>query len=293
MSLKILPIIGLLITPLSLNGQEELNLKGKAHYEMNCAACHLLNIRAVGPSLVKIAETYPSGQTNAFIQWAKNPGKKDPNMIQMPSMAHISEEALAGIHHYILQITPGKTEQRKRHHFPPFKEPKRELPYVVRAFLPQASPASIAVILKENISLCWDTEACRFRYAWPGSATKITGSREPANLPQPFYQENAETLWSFSSKIKPQFLGYRLAEKYPIFNYIFGEIEIREKISNGATAGSIVREFTLSGVKKPVSLNLSHLGDVSILSSKGVLQGNTLNLTAKQAKFFSLTISPK
>ena len=155
------------------------NEVGKAAYEMNGMACHQVEVKIVGPSLVAVATTYPRDKQAEFIAWAKAPGKKDPKLLQMPPMGHVPEETLAAIHGYILEATKGK---RGNHQFPFFKEPERELPYVVRAFLPEASPASVAVILKDNTSVCWDTEACRVSYAWSGSKTRLKQGRTVVNL---------------------------------------------------------------------------------------------------------------
>lgn len=138
---------------------------GKQAYQANCMACHQVDLRLVGPSLVAIAATYPLEKQSEFIQWAKAPGKKDPKLLQMPPMAHIPEETLAEIQEFMLEAAKGKQEQKAGKQYGAFKEPARELPYVVRAFLPDASPASVAVVLKDDISVCWDTEDCRFRYA--------------------------------------------------------------------------------------------------------------------------------
>ena len=264
-------------------------VEGKAEYETNCMACHLVDTPSVGPSLIRLAQYYPAGKTSEFVAWAKDPKKNDPSLIQMPPMAHVPDDALGRIHNYLLQAVVGLKERKQK--FPPYQEPKRSLPYVTRAFLPGASPGSVAVILKEGISVCWDTEACRFRYAWHGSKTRLRAHRRPVDLPDPFYQENAEQLWSFASDVNPQFMGYRLIDGYPEFHYKHGNIEIWEKVSNGPSPGKIERAFTLSGINEAVFLDLSHSGDLVIKSNKGSFDGKVLYLNPEQAKSFTLTLS--
>lgn len=286
-SLLLLALAG---TTFSLHAQNDQALPGQKEYQLNCMACHLVDTPSTGPSLFTIAKHYPADKKAEFIEWAKNPGKKDPSLLQMPSMAHVGDEGLAKIHSYTLAAT-AKIKKEKKKKFPSFKEPKRELPYVVRAFLPDSSPASAAIVLEDNISLCFDSETCQLRYAWNGNKTLLRGFRSPAKIPEPYYISTSEKFWSFAGNTKPQSHGYRLIEGYPEFHYSYGTIAIREKIENGKNARSFIRRFSLTGISQPVTLNLSHIGNVSISSDKGTIKGDTLRLSASQAKSFSLTIS--
>lgn len=264
---------------------------GQTAYEMNCMACHLVDARGVGPSLVKVAETYPVEELEAFLAWVKDPGKKDPNMIQMPPMGHLSAEVVTGIHGYLLTATEGKVEKKGRHQFPGFKEPQRELPYVVRGFLPDSSPASVMVKLSEKLNVGWDTDTCRFLYAWNGEKSIKAGSRSALELSSaPFYAETADNLWSFGAGLNPDYGGYRLIEGFPEFYYKIGAVEIREKITAGDLPGSVQRDFELSGVSGAVRLTLDGTGDAQISSDEGHMEGRLLTLTADQAKSFTLKI---
>ncbi|MBK1875910.1 plastocyanin/azurin family copper-binding protein [Pelagicoccus mobilis] len=107
-------------------------------------------------------------------------------------------------------------------------------PLVRRFFLPHTGPASIAVALPGGMSYCWDTGACRFRYAWaggfvhnldslpsqaPSSAATLAGNifyTETFEIPIRFgkgsYQATQEVQW--------RYLGYRLdSGGYPSFEY--------------------------------------------------------------------------
>jgi len=267
---------------------------GKADYQLNCAACHLLDTTSVGPSLVTIASTYPADQQETFVQWVKAPGKKNPEMIQMPPMAHVPEAKLALIHDYILEATVGVKEKGKGHGFPRFEEPERKLPYAVRAFLPDTSPASIGIILEGKISVCWDTEACRLRYAWSDDNTRLGDFSNHAKLPSPpYYRETSERLWLFASdkETKPKYLGYRLGKNgAPEFNYQIGPVEVREKIDNGKAAGTFVREFTIKGASGVVHLDLQSEGG-AITSSRGTINDGVLSVDTTDSQKFTLTVS--
>lgn len=265
---------------------------GQLAFETHCVACHMVDSRWVGPSLVKMVETYPDGEVEAFLAWVKNPGKKDPKMIQMPAMSHLPEDVVTDIHNFVVQVTEGKVEKRGRHHFKGFKEPERELPYVVRSFMPQSSPASILIKLPGDLNACWDTEACRFRYIWSdGKTINTSGRGEPKFGVPPLYRETAPSLWSIAGGTKPKFRGFRLIEGYPEFDYTYGAIRVREKIINGPEPGTVLRRFKLSGVTGDVTMDLSSEGTGSVSSDAGRMAGSKLRLTRTEASSFTLKIS--
>ncbi|MGC6426238.1 MAG: c-type cytochrome [Akkermansiaceae bacterium] len=261
---------------------------GEQAYKTHCAACHMIDTTIVGPSLVGIAKTYPADKKTKFIAWTQAPGKKNPKMIQMPSMAHVPESDLGKIHDYILARTKGVQEKKRNELFPEFQEPQRELPYVVRASLPGSSPASIAVVLPNGLTLCWDTELCRLRYLYEGTKTNLFSIWRPANLPnEPFYHESSTTL--ITSDESPQFLSYQLINKFPEFHYRIGSTEIRELI--GSSEGKVTRTFTVSG--EIDDLNFSPKGEAVLSSNQGQLKEGQLRFTGDQTKSFTLTIATK
>jgi len=267
--------------------------KGKVAYQMNCMACHQMDVKVVGPSVVAVAATYPEDKRADFIAWAKEPGKKDPKLLQMPPMAHVPEKTLADIHEYMLQEAVGKTEKKRSQLFPPFKEPRRELPYVVRAFLPKTSPASVAIVLKGNISICWDPEACRFRYAWAGSKTRLRQGHTVVELEEdPFYAEDSHPLQSLLGVSEPEFYGYRiLQDGAPEFAYSIGEVEVRERIANGAEPGTFVRSFTLVPAVDELKIPLGETSESQVICDKGALETGLLTVSGDDTQSFTLTIS--
>jgi len=264
---------------------------GKKPYAIYCSACHARDYLVAGPPLTEIAKTYPIDKKQEFIAWAKAPGKKNPKLIKMPPMAHVPEKELADIHDYILhEIKEGQpTKEEDKREYTPFTEPQRELPYAIRTSMPDSSPASVAVVLKNGLTLCWDTELCRVRYVYVGSVTNLFTMWRPPTLPnQPFYNEVREPL--FSGKEKPSFLGYRLINGYPEFQYQIGEVQVRELI--GSESDVITRTFNLSGESSDQTLKLSPEGG-TLETSQGTLENGELTLTADQAKSFTLTLKKK
>jgi len=294
-----------LLLVLPLLAEDKIPSPGEHAFQINCSACHLLANEVVGPSLVEIAKTYPGKKRGEFIAWAKAPGKKNPKLIQMPSMAHVSDADLTAIHQYILDSTKGVEPGKRSALFPKFKEPKRDLPYVVRANMPDSSPASVGVVLENGLSVCWDTEACRVRYAYVGSKTNLFSMWKPAPLPnRPFHIETSEVLIHsatsddgegefFPITTKPRFRGYRLINRNPQFHYSLGRMEIRELIAAGESKESVTRQFTITNVERSLLLDLKHKGKGTLSTDKGSLKDGKLTLTAGEAKSFTLTFTKK
>ena len=112
-------------------------------------------------------------------------------------------------------------------------------PYLYRIFLPDASPAAIAVNLPHNVSYCWDAGECRLRYAWQGDFLdntniwkghhdaygNIMGTifyRDKTAFPlQPDHPGNTPVV---------DFKGYQLVNRYPEFHYTIDGIEVYELI---------------------------------------------------------------
>jgi len=287
-----LALIALSTLGLPLLAQDKTSHPGEQAFKINCAACHLADVLVVGPSLVEVARNYPADKQADFITWAKTPGKKNLKLIQMPSMAHVPEADLAKIHDYILTSTKGLTEKKRSFLYPAFEEPKRPLPYVVRTSMPDSSPASVAIVLENGLTACWDTEACRFRYAYLGDKTNLFSIWKPASLPnKPYYRETSADLLSLPGK--PQFLGYRLINKIPEFHYRIGDVDIKEFLASNIRRGTFTRHFIIANHTGPLTLDLSGKGKATLTSNKGTLKNGVLTLTNEEAKSFTLKITAK
>lgn len=69
---------------------------------MNCAACHAPNVKLVGPPLTEIAQIY-AGNPDGIVAWAMAPGKKRPELPQMPPFAHLGDASLRKIAELMLE----------------------------------------------------------------------------------------------------------------------------------------------------------------------------------------------
>lgn len=219
---------------------------------MNCQACHLLNEVQVGPSLVEMALLYPLESADYFIEWCINPGKKRPDMAQMPSMAHIPREELAEIHAYILKVSKGLKPAKnyaKKDLFPVTERPR-----ILRTFVPDASPASVVICLDtpEKHNVIWDTAHCRLRYISQGTVdnwpyVKSNGN-SLATVGEIIYVEEAQ----FKGNPEVKFKGYRVRENgLPSFLYSVAGVDVTETIDvlDGAISRHIEAEKPLPALE--------------------------------------------
>ncbi|WP_017446883.1 c-type cytochrome [Gayadomonas joobiniege] len=285
----------LLLTSLFADGAVLANENGKKAFNANCQACHKVDHFTTGPSMVYMRDTYPADKTAEFLNWTKNPGKKNPDTIQMPPMAHLGEDTLTDIHQYILFVTQHLKERQPKPKFKPFRPPAKTFPYLTRKYLPFTSPASIAISLSPSLTLVWDTTIARLRYVYPTHAPFNGENALEENREKVLYWESAEPI-ILSGNQDISFIGYDMHSDIPEFIYQIGAVRVREKISQGATEKSFKRTFKISGVDKTINLNFSQLNpsqqnSAKLKVNKGQWDGKQLKLTAAQAQNFTVEVS--
>jgi cytochrome c551/c552 len=242
------PIVMILATAGQMPGEEP----GEV-FAAHCAACHALDHALVGPSLVEISGTYREDR-EGFIAWSMKPGRKRPQSIEMPSMAHLGKDTLAALHAYVVEAAAGK-EERKPMAEMDFDQGGRR-PRVQRIFLPDASPAAIAVALPGDFSYVFDAAECRVRYVWQGGFMdgnpywKGNGSSLAEIQGERVYQEDEFPLkWARPpSTDVPKFLGYRLIDGLPTFVYVRNGVRFEERILPLADGSGIERVFSTDAV---------------------------------------------
>ncbi len=295
--------IGSAIT-LFITASSALMASPEKNFKTNCMVCHQLENKVepiVGPSLVEISHIYKDN-LKGYLKWCIEPGKKRKDVIQMPSMAHVGEKDLEAIYHWIMATTKGKKyTPPKETNFDPYMltGDATKRPRIQRIFLPDTSPASIAVTIDGNHSLCWDTVSCRLRYIWIGgfidgfpywksngsSVAKLTGKVYYRSLPKlnsGFVSQNDE---------EPKFNGYNIIDSLPVFSYSIGSIEVTEAIQN--KAGAITLHIKVTNAKSELKYQLGDLSETNLIHSNGRLENGVLILTAKEAASFKLTFQPK
>ena len=154
-------------------------------------------------------------------------------------------------------------------------------PIVVRWYMPEATPAAIAVGLPGGVSYCFDAGESRLRYAWLGgfldTTRTLTEKRDPETqrtrtpdlIGDIFYRtvEHPLRVGSPESLLATRFRGYRLVDGHPEFHYVIGGLEVYERITATDKKDGIRREFRLPRVDQPAWLLLEKDEAVTITSS--------------------------
>lgn len=77
--------------------------KGKAIFDLYCAACHKIDQKLVGPPVTEMVSIYINDKVG-LKNWIKNPGKKRPEYSKMPGFPQLTEDELSEISKYVLSI---------------------------------------------------------------------------------------------------------------------------------------------------------------------------------------------
>ncbi len=281
----------------------------KKIFEQNCIACHQVenkkNQAIVGPSLVEIGHIYKK-DLKGFVKWCNSPGKKRKDAIQMPSMAHVGNKNLESIHAWMLKVTKGKKfVAKKPKKVDPYALNKSELsqPRLQRIFLSDSSPASIAVTIDGQHSLCWDTVSCRMRYVWKGGFIdgypywERNGNAFAKLIGEVYYRapmKLTSSLVNDEFKGIPKFKGYKIVAALPVFSYSLGSHEVSEAIMN--RDGNLVIQVKIQSdetIEGAVRYPLGDLVKTVLKHSAGKIENGALVLTAKEAAGFELTFNLK
>jgi len=197
----------------------------------------------VGPSLIEIAKLYPQNKSKQFVKWCVDPGKKRPEMAQMPSMAHIPEADLLEIQSYIIKVAAGRNPRVKNAKDNYKKSPTAiSRPRVTRSFFPNTGPASMALPTKQKLNAIWDTDVCQLRYISHGEIDNFpylkSNGNSLAKVGKIIYTETP----LFKTDAKPQFKGYEISNTgFPTLHYSLESTTIKETYSvEGETVTRII-----------------------------------------------------
>lgn len=172
-------------------------------------------------------------------------------------------------------------------------------PYYYRIFMPDASPASIAVRLTDEISFCWDAGPCQLLYAWQGGfidnsvAWKGHKNTESRILGAIFYTEPENNPLRFGGKNhiseNIEFQGYQLKNRNPEFHYLLDGVDVYEYFQVSRDGQKLIRNYRLPDVSETVWLKVPEY----VKAAKGQMSGEYLILTPDEAKQFSIEIPIK
>ncbi len=272
---------------------------GKEQFDINCQACHAADKLTVGPSLRYIAEQYPAAKSADFLAWVKNPGRKNPDTIQMPAMIHLRDDSILSIHAYILasmKITAPsaaikKDDAKYANEKPaPKTRPEQARPYVKRMFLPETSPVSIAVMLTDRLGVAWDTTSCRVRYAWPGTTDFFDGYYKEKIADKIFYRETAKNYLSFSENVKPEFKGYELINGTPQFICQYGATTTYEHIVPVMGRNGFTRILKINNLNSSLTIHVDHTGYATVTSTTHSIKDSSLVVPASPSQEIQLQV---
>jgi azurin len=178
-------------------------------------------------------------------------------------------------------------------------EPQR--PYLYRTFMRDSGPASIAVALPPDQAYCWDAGACRLRYAWRGGFVD----------PLPHWTGNGDAFAEVTGRIyyragsafplrigradavptRVKFHGYRLVERAPEFHYEVEGLHVYELILAPQQGSGLERRFRVLEVKAPVFFVAEENAGAMFASSAGRFVNGVLQLSANEARDFTVTMT--
>ena len=173
---------------------------------------------------------------------------------------------------------------------------------VIRQFMPNAGPASIAVGLPGDYSYCWDAGACRFRYAWKGGFVVEVYRRPERLVGDIFYREEAGFPLRIGSDPEAvpdriQFRGYSFdAIGSPEFDYEVNGVLVHEFIE--MVAGKLVRRFRTNAEGKTIWFAIPSDGGTLLtatgtkVNSSGKNPGQFFKFDGTAAKEFYVTVTP-
>ena len=163
---------------------------------------------------------------------------------------------------------------------------------VHRTFMPDSSPAAIAVNLPGGHSYCWDAGVCRLRYAWRGGFIKKNGSfgrwRTLPTIEGLVYL--MEDRFPFremgSDSVQVQFDGYRMIDGIPEFRYRVGDLKVREYLAKLPGKSGLIRRFKIDGSANGIVWEIDPDSGVSYSFDKGNFSDSAWRLTKEESRSF-------
>ena len=175
-----------------------------------------------------------------------------------------------------------------------------EFPMLYRTFMPDASPAAIAVGLTPTESYCWDAGKCYLRYIWTGGFVdnaeqwKGNGSKLTKVEGEIYWKEQQFPFTIGINKTQPKvsFKGYKLGKRVPTFEYTLDGIKVSETLTWNETSQSLIRTFVIGERSSTMNFTLPK-NDAITYQLKGVTLKNGAIAVPKTVKSFSVIIKRK
>lgn len=165
---------------------------------------------------------------------------------------------------------------------------------VHRTFMPDSTPAAIAVHLPGGHSYCWDAGECRLRYAWRDGFIKKNGSfgrwrTLPTIEGRVYHQEVAFPFRPRGEEVSTvRFEGYRMIDGIPEFRYRLGDLKVSEYLVKLPGKSGLIRKFKILGSQDGILWSVDPDAGVSYELNQGKKVSDGWLLTAKEAVNFQV-----
>jgi plastocyanin len=174
-------------------------------------------------------------------------------------------------------------------------------PMMYRTFMPECSPAAIAVAMTEKHAYCWDAGKCFIRYSWEGGFLDNTAhwkgnGNALSEIQGKVYFKHQDT-FPFSvgtpdSISAPKFKGYQIDKAgLPVFKYQLNATLFKEKVKPLAEGTGLSIQYELENINTKLFYNLPKGNDFNITCNKGMIEAGILTLSSEEARNFTLTIT--
>ncbi|HSH95390.1 MAG TPA: c-type cytochrome [Roseimicrobium sp.] len=281
---------------------------GKGEGGMGCINCHafrdepaISDIR--GPEMTELAGRL---RRDWMRRWLLDPGRVQPGTAMPSFFSNLPiEEARKQVGFLMDILSLGKgipIPEGLGQGGKSFLVLSHEAPVLVRTFMPDSSPRSIAVGFKERQNICFDAEECRLRYAWVGDFVDMQGAwdargGQPAGIlgtkyysterKQPFQSASSETSGG------AVFQGYSFLRGVPEFRYTINGLIVKEQITELPAGAGIKRTFEVVHAAAEAWFDIESFPNVEITSSVVEATPGRIRIPGGPVFRFELTIKAR
>jgi azurin len=174
-------------------------------------------------------------------------------------------------------------------------------PIMYRTFMPNSSPATIAVGLTGGVSYAFDTVPVTIRYAWSGGFVdnsevfKGHVANQRASIEGTvFYRSEGQfplRIGDAGGEPSVEFEGYRMIEERPQFRYTMDGITVRELVTPAPDGVGLRREFQIADPPQAIRFVRQAADSLTVKASAGTWQADTLRLSPTEAREFTITMT--